>query len=133
MEKKESELHVIMRAKDLCSYVIQITEKSPKKYRFTFTSRMQNLCMEIIEDIYLANETFISSIDTEKQFQRRLDYQHSALTKTRVLAYFANLALENKVILSRQFAQISKMTTECQYLLGGWIRKDRERFTKKVR
>ncbi len=36
MEQKQSELSVITKAKDLCSYVITITQKSPKQFRFTF-------------------------------------------------------------------------------------------------
>ena len=43
----ESELVVITKAKDLCGYVLTVTQKSPKQFRFTFTSRLQNLCVDI--------------------------------------------------------------------------------------
>lgn len=59
MSQQQSELNVIMKAKDLCRYVILVTQKSPKQYRFTFVSRMQNLCLEIIENIYLANAIWL--------------------------------------------------------------------------
>ena len=39
----KSELTVITKAKDLCSYIITITQKSPKQFRFTFVTRLQNL------------------------------------------------------------------------------------------
>ena len=32
MAKPESELQIIMKAKDLCSYVLIITQKSPKHF-----------------------------------------------------------------------------------------------------
>ena len=38
MERKQSELTVITKAKDLCSYVMTVTQKSPKQFRFTFVS-----------------------------------------------------------------------------------------------
>ena len=44
MERKQSELTVITKAKDLCSYVMTVTQKSPKQFRFTFVSRLENLC-----------------------------------------------------------------------------------------
>ena len=49
MEKKLSELLVITRARDLCSYIMQVTQKSPKHFRYTFVSRLQNLSLSAIE------------------------------------------------------------------------------------
>ena len=40
MRSVESELTVITRAKELCQYILMITDKSPKKYRFTLVSRL---------------------------------------------------------------------------------------------
>ncbi|MCL2588593.1 MAG: four helix bundle protein [Oscillospiraceae bacterium] len=128
MEKQKSELVVVMKAKDLCRYVMTVTQKTPKQYRFTFTSRMQNLCLDIIEDIYLANETFVAGSEMRARQQQRLSYQHRALTKVKLLAYFAQLGLEQKAILPKQYEQIAKQSAECQFLLGGWIKSDRARF-----
>ena len=125
---KKSELSVVMKAKDLCRYIMTVTQKSPKHYRFTFTSRLQNLAMDIIEDIYLANETFVGGAEAAERARRRLELQHAAMTKTRILAYFAQLALEQKAILPKQYEQISLQTAEVLNLLGGWIRSDRNRF-----
>ena len=72
---QKSELSVVMKAKDLCRYVMTVTQKSPKQYRFTFTTRLQNLSMDIIEDIYLANETFVGGPEAKVKAQRRLDLQ----------------------------------------------------------
>jgi hypothetical protein len=48
-----SELTVV--TKDLCSYVMTVTQKSPKQFRFTFVSRLQNLSLDIVECIYRAS------------------------------------------------------------------------------
>ena len=49
-EKNQSELIVITKAKELCSYVMTVTQKSPKHFRFTFVTRMQNLSLDVIEN-----------------------------------------------------------------------------------
>ena len=51
MERRASELSVITQAKNLCSYVMTVTQKSPKQFRFTFTSRLQNLSLDVIEKL----------------------------------------------------------------------------------
>ena len=43
MRKKESDLSVIVKVKDLGSYIFTVIDKSLKKFRFTFVSRIQNL------------------------------------------------------------------------------------------
>jgi len=133
MNKQQSELSVIIKAKDLCGYVMQVTQKSPKQYRFTFVSRMQNLTLDIIENIYLANAIWLGDAKQqgarqETAKQKRLDIQHQALTQIRLLAYFSQLALENKCILPKQYEQIAKRATDCLYMLAAWIKSDKNRF-----
>ena len=60
MNNNGSELAVITKAKDLCSYVVKITQKSPKQYRFTLVTRLQNLSLDVIENLYRANDTFVT-------------------------------------------------------------------------
>ncbi|MCR5150247.1 MAG: hypothetical protein K6B52_03360 [Clostridiales bacterium] len=50
MNKTQSELTIITKSKDLCSYIFTVTQKSPKQFRFTFTSRLQNLALDIVEN-----------------------------------------------------------------------------------
>ena len=59
MERKQSELQVITKARDLCSYVMTVTQKSPKHFRYTFVSRLQDLTLSVIENLYLANDTYV--------------------------------------------------------------------------
>ena len=78
MERKQSELTVITKAKDLCSYVMTVTQKSPKQFRFTFVSRLQNLALSAIENLFRANDVFVSKTDMPSQ-KERLSYQRSAI------------------------------------------------------
>lgn len=125
------ELGVIVKAKDLCSYVMTVTQKSPKQYRFTFTTRLNNLAMDIIQNLYLANDTFVGGENAKNQWEKRLSYQQEAMTKTRLLSYFALLAMEQKVILPKQYHVISVRAYEVMQTLTAWVRSDKKRFEKK--
>ena len=75
MAAYQSELAVITKAKDLCSYVMTVTDKSPKRFRFTLVAKLQNYALDIIENLYRANEVFVKAGDREKA-QQRIDFQH---------------------------------------------------------
>ncbi|MDR1891808.1 MAG: four helix bundle protein [Oscillospiraceae bacterium] len=128
-EKRQSELTVVMRAKDLCRYIMTITQKCPKQFRFIFTTRIQNLSLDIIEHIYRANDTFVANgPDKQLNYKRRLNFQHEALTELRLLAYFAQVALEEKAILPKHYEQISMQSVDCMNMIGAWILSDKKRF-----
>lgn len=55
-----SELAVIARAKDLADYVFEATHKSPKVFRITFVSRMQDFMLDVVEQLCRANEVFVA-------------------------------------------------------------------------
>jgi len=54
MEKK-SQLYVLVKAKELTNYLITVTEKSPKKFRFTLVNRLQNYTINIVKSIFMAH------------------------------------------------------------------------------
>lgn len=53
------ELTVIVKAKELAGKVFEVTDKSPKKFRFTIVSKLQNLSLDVIFYISRANEVFV--------------------------------------------------------------------------
>lgn len=123
----ESELTVITRAKELCQYVLTVTDKSPKKYRFTLVSRLQNYSLSVIEHLYKANNVFVGSSDGKESYEKRLVLQHEAMTELRLLAYLSMIARESQCILPRQQSQISTKIIETQKLLYAWINSDEMR------
>lgn len=126
MERKQSELTIITKAKDLCSYVMTVTQKSPKHFRYTFVCKLQNLTLSIIENLFRANDVFVSKQDFESQ-KERISFQRSAMTDLKLLGYIAMLSAEQKCILLKQYEQISRQVYDCQNLLGAWISSDRKR------
>ena len=105
MAGNASEMMVIVKAKELCSYIMSVTQKSPKQYRFTYISRMQNLSLDIVENLYRANEVYIGGNDGVAYLRERREYQQRALTDIKLLAYIAQLSFEQKCILAKQFEQ----------------------------
>ena len=126
MAANQSELSVIAKAKGLCSYIMTVTDKSPKRFRFTLVAKLQNYALNTIENMYRANDVFVRSGDSAKASQR-VDFQHQALTELKLLGYMAQLAMEQGAILPRQYEQITKQVHDCQNMLGAWINSDRKR------
>ena len=63
------------KTKDLAKYIITVTEKSPKKFRFTLVVRMQNYILDAIENIYLANSQPIGAerLSLQKKASKSFD------------------------------------------------------------
>lgn len=116
MKSKPSELTVITKAKDLCSYIMTVTQKSPKQFRFTFVTRMQNLALSVIENLFRANDVFVAKNDPASQ-KERLSFQRNAMTDLKLLGYISLLSMEQGCILPKQFEQISRHITDCRNLL----------------
>lgn len=117
---KPSELKVITDTKRLIDYIFTILEKSPKKYRYTFTTKIQNICFEIIELFYEAN--FIK-LGNELRFEK----QELIMVKFKLLDYYCDLAFKNQCILFKQLEQISKQINNCMKLHNTWIASDKRR------
>ena len=122
-----SELRVVTAAKNLCSYVLNVTNKSPKSLRFTLVSRLQNLVLDAVENVYKANEIFVQNKDF-KNMQKCLELQHTTLINVKIFAYMALFAREQRYILTKQYEQISKLAHGYQYLLGVWIKSNKKYF-----
>jgi hypothetical protein len=128
MTNIQSELTIVTKAKDLCSYIMTVTQKSPKQFRFTFVTRLQNLALDIIECVYRANEIYIGQgVNQALNKAARLDFQHKALTGVKILAYFAELAMTHQCLLAKQYEQIALKSTDCMRLIGAWINSDKNR------
>lgn len=124
--RKQSELSVITKAKELCSYILTVTEKSPKKLRFTLVAKLQNNVLDTLEALFLANEIYVGNRE-HSQIEKRREYQRDAMTHLKLLAYLAQLAMEQQCILPKQYEQITKQVYDYQNLLGAWMNSDRKR------
>lgn len=102
------------KAKDLCNYVFTVTQKSPNKYRFTLVRRLQDYCLDIIENMHIANGKMTAA--------ERLVYQEKVKQSLALLGYVAEIAYVQECILYKQFEQISLQQAECILYLNKWIK-----------
>lgn len=77
------ELYVITKAKDMGNYIYTITDKSPKKFRFTLVPKLQSLTIDIIENLYRANFVYVRNGKDEQKIIKRQGYQ-----KVSVILFF---------------------------------------------
>ncbi len=117
--RKKSDLFVVTSAKDLAKYIITVTEKSPKQYRFTLVVRLQNYILEVLEKLYLANSSPLG--------EKRKNYQEEAVVLLGMLDYFAQLASEQNAILNKQYEQISLQVATTLDYLKKWMASDAKR------
>lgn len=128
LPSNSNDLVVITVAKKLCSYVIDVTEKSPKRFRSVFVNRMQNYCLDTIECLLRANFIRVSSA-VEKA--KREHYQKDAIVKLKLLGYVAMVAESSGCILPKQYKQISMQLAETINLIVAWRKSDDERWKNK--
>ena len=123
----KNELSVITKAKDLCSYIMTVTDKSPKRFRFTLVSRLQNYALDVIENLIMANETFVNAGDTRSAIER-MSYQRKAMIHLKLLSYMSELAMKQGCILPKQYEQITKQVYDAENMLGAWMNSDKKRY-----
>lgn len=109
----DRELAVFTHAKKLSEYIFVITEKSPKKLRWSIVSRLQNCSVQIIEDLYRANF---------ERAQSRLEFQKKAAVNLTLLNFFADAAKKMQAINMHQLSVIALNIEETRKLLMGWAR-----------
>lgn len=124
-----NDLIVITVVKKLGAYVIQVTEKSPKKFRGVFVNRMQNYCLDALECLLQAN--FIRMDEKVKKLKRE-EFQKEAIVKLKLLGYVAMVAETSGCILKRQYKLISMQLAEAINLIVAWKKSDDNRFKKKI-
>lgn len=111
---RDREMAVFTHAKKLSEYVFVITEKSPKKFRWSIVSRLQNASVEVIENLYHAN--------FERDATDRLTYQKRAAVSLKLLDFYAETARKKQAITVRQMGVLAQYVAETGKLLNGWIK-----------
>ena len=106
---RDKEMAVFTHAKKLSEYIFVITEKSPKKLRWSIVSRLQNISTELIENLYRANN--------EREEAARLEYQKRASVCIDLLDFYAETAKRMKAINLHQMSVIARQTSDVNKLL----------------
>ncbi|MCI6821264.1 MAG: four helix bundle protein [Clostridiales bacterium] len=115
------------KSNELGEYIFQITDNAPKKFRFTFATRMQNIMLDITESLYKANYINLSYQNTDTFRKVRRSYQEKARLSIDMLCYISQIARKQQCILPKHYEQISLRAVELKKMLNGWIRSDMKR------
>lgn len=81
MLQKQSDPLMITKTRNLAAYVFTITHKSPKEYRFSIVSQMQNYILDAVENLYRANAVQLA----QKTIMNHKHYQCKTMTAFRLL------------------------------------------------
>jgi hypothetical protein len=105
------ELPVFMKWMDFLKWLLPVTEKFPKKYHFTFSNRIDNLALDVVEDLvearYIRDKTLVL---------RRANLR---LERMRILL---RLAHELRILNHDGHEHAAKAMAEVGRMLGGWLR-----------
>ena len=103
---------------DFAKWILNKTEKFPKKVRFTFSNRINNLVLEIIEGIIEARYSRRKA-DT----LRRIDLN---MEKLQVLLRMCH---DLQFLDHKGYELASKKINEAGKMVGGWRRQQKEKRT----
>lgn len=116
--KANQEMTIFKKTKDLIEYTFCMTDntkKFPKKTRFTFVNRMQNLTLDIYSKLLKANET--------RNRNKRKDLQSDVLSDIKILLFLIELSLHKNYINDKQCVIWTKRAKDVKYLTAAWYNK----------
>lgn len=108
---KNDDLPIFVKWLDFLEWLLPVTERFPKRVRFTFSERINQLALDIVEDLIEARYT--------RDKQVHLRRANLRLEKIRVL-----LRLSNKLqfLDHKRYEYAMKHINEVGKMLGGWLK-----------
>ncbi len=101
---------------EFLKWLFPITEKFPRRVRFTFADRIDHLALDIVEDLVEARYS--------KDKRAVLARGNLKLEKLRVLLRISH---EMRYLSNNSYEFASKGLAETGRMLGGWIKQQEER------
>jgi hypothetical protein len=111
-------MKVFDRSRELIDYTIIITDNTkrfPKKARFTFVDRMQNMVLDIYRKLAKANEMPINS---------RRAVQIDVLSEINVFLALVEICHKRQYISAGTMETWVKKTMDVKYLTAAWMKRN---------
>ena len=105
-----------------------ITQKSPKQFHFSLVGRMQGYVLDIVEELYYANDIYVTPSSRARWAQLQA-HQRKAMSMLKLLSWVAQVSMEQGAIWMKQYEKISQQCWNTQNLLGAWIISDQKRLS----
>ena len=113
---KEIELPVFAKWFDFVKWLMPLTEKLPKKLRFSITNRINNLALDVVEDLVEARYSRNKAVSLRSANLR--------LEKLRILF---RLCVEQQLMPHKTYLHAIKAINETGKMLGGWMKQQEAR------
>jgi hypothetical protein len=115
-EPKADELPIVGRWQKFLEWLLPVTENFPKKVRFTFADRINNLALDIIEQLVEAQYRS-DKLPLLNQINRQLERLRILLRLCHGLEYLPH----------RSYEYATREINEVGSMLGGWIKQQQTR------
>lgn len=113
---RESDLPIFVKWMEFLKWLVPVTDRLPKKVRFTLSNRVNNLALDLVEDLvearYSRNKATI------------LRQANLKLEKLRVLM---RISFETGLIPMATFKHSAKSMNEVGKMIGGWLKQQEGR------
>jgi hypothetical protein len=115
MSRKDEDLPIFVVWMDFIKWLLPVTEKFPKRVRFSFADRMDNLALDVVEDLVEARYA--------RDKRALLKRANLRLEKLRVLM---RLSHDLRYMSYKAYEHALRSINEAGRMLGGWM-KEQER------
>ena len=110
------EMVIQSRTFDLLAWLLPMTNKFPRPFRFTVTQRLSLVALEFQEALILAQSS------SGRERSKQLVICDARLTQLRL---YLRLAHHWQWLNDGQYEHVSRMVSEIGKLLGGWIKQSK--------
>lgn len=108
-----NDVPIIQKVYDFYREFYQLIHQMPKQDRHTVGEKIQNICLEFLENLIYASRT-----DKKNKF----GYLEQTAAKLDLLKLLLRLAEDTKSISTKRYLALSEKLQEIGKMLGGWIR-----------
>ncbi|MCK5717949.1 MAG: diversity-generating retroelement protein Avd [Thiomargarita sp.] len=115
MTIKNNDLPIFTQWLTFLEWLLPITEGFPKRVRFTFADRINNLALDIVEDLIEARYT-----------SKKLTIFRQANLRLEKLRILLRLAHTMRYLDFKRYEYAMKSINDIGKMLGGWARKQQE-------
>ena len=115
---KHDDLPVFVKWTEFLKWLLPTTEKFPKRVRFTFSNRIDNLALEVVEDLVEARYA---------HSRRKVDKLVAVNLKLERLRVLLRLCHELRYLSHKGYALSARSLNEVGRMVGGWIKEQKQR------
>lgn len=108
---RETELPIFTKWFDFINWLLPLSDKLPKRVRFSLTNRINNLALDMVEDLIEARYS-----------RNKMPVLRAANLRLEKLRILTRLCLEQQLIPHKTYLHAIKAMNETGKMLGGWMK-----------